>query len=75
MNQNPLVVYLEANGIKRIDFAKTLGTTRARVTQICQDGVSSISLAAKIELATGGAVRIEHWQAWIKENEKTTETV
>jgi 3,4-dihydroxy 2-butanone 4-phosphate synthase/GTP cyclohydrolase II len=52
-----LAEYLELNGIKRGDFARSIGVSGGRVTQLCDgSGWPSRDVAEKISLATGGAV-------------------
>ena len=58
---NPLSKYLESNGIKRAAFARRLGVTRARVTQICSGGVAHLDLARRIETETDGKIPVDAW--------------
>lgn len=59
--RNPLAKYLAEKGIKRAEFARGIGVTRARVTQICSDGVAHLELAKRIEDATNGNVPVGAW--------------
>jgi DNA-binding transcriptional regulator YdaS (Cro superfamily) len=54
---NDLASYLEAKRIKRSHFARQIGVTPARITQICNGEAPSLKTAAAIEAATKGAVR------------------
>ena len=58
---NPLSKYLEDTGIRRADFARRLGVTRARVTQICSGGVAHLELARRIEMETEGKIPVDAW--------------
>ena len=59
--QNPLSQYLDESGIRRADFARRLGVTRARVTQICSGGVAHLELARRIEAETQGKIPVDAW--------------
>lgn len=61
ISPNPLAAYLARKKIKRAHFAKQLGVTRARVTQICHGWVSHLALASTIEQATEGEVPATAW--------------
>jgi len=66
-SSNPLSKYLAETGIKRSDFARRLGVTRARVTQICSGGVAHLELARRIEAETGGKIPVDAWLAKAQE--------
>jgi 3,4-dihydroxy 2-butanone 4-phosphate synthase/GTP cyclohydrolase II len=52
-----LAEYLKDRGIKRGEFAKAIGVSAGRVTQLCDDaGWPSKDVAERISEATGGAV-------------------
>jgi 3,4-dihydroxy 2-butanone 4-phosphate synthase/GTP cyclohydrolase II len=52
-----LAEYLEAKGIKRIDFAREIGVTPGWITSLCDgSGWPSRDVAEKIAAATAGDV-------------------
>lgn len=56
--KNPLAKWLMANGIRRCQFAKTIGVAPSYITLLCSDASSwpSRTVAARIRKATDGSV-------------------
>lgn len=57
--------YLETNNLQKSEFAKRIGVTPGRVSQLLNDSSEkpSLGLILKIEDVTGGAVRAQDWAA------------
>lgn len=55
--------YLRKNKIKKSDFAKRIGVTPGRVSQLLngKDGKPKLELAKKIQDETDGAVTFQDW--------------
>lgn len=58
-----LAAYLEAHKILKSDFAKQIGVTPGRVSQLLNDAsqMPSLDLIVRIEAATQGAITSQHW--------------
>lgn len=48
--------WLEKQGMTQAAFAFRIGVSQGRISQICASGTDSLSMAARIEQATGGEV-------------------
>lgn len=48
--------WLQKYSVTQRAFAEKIGVTQGRISQICAIGTDSLSMAAKIEEATGGEV-------------------
>lgn len=59
--ENPLAKYLAAAGLSQKAFADDLPARQATISGWCNDTIPSIPDAARIERATGGAVRVNDW--------------
>jgi len=52
-----LAAYLKSAGIKRRDFARSVGVSNGRITQLCEEaGWPSREVAERIARETGGLV-------------------
>jgi DNA-binding transcriptional regulator YdaS (Cro superfamily) len=54
---HPVVKFLAKTGIKRSAFARQIGVTPGRVTQICNGEHPSLTVAAAIERVTAGEIK------------------
>ena len=52
-----LATYLETAAIRRSAFARMVGVTPGRITQICNGEAPSLAVAVAIEKATAGVVK------------------
>ncbi len=59
---NNLQAFITLHGIKQAEFAASIGATQSMVSRLINGAaIPSLSLAAKIERATGGAVPASSW--------------
>jgi transcriptional regulator with XRE-family HTH domain len=59
---NNLQAFITSHGIKQAEFAASIGATQSMVSRLINGAaIPSLSLAAKIERATGGAVPASSW--------------
>lgn len=59
---SPLAAYFKLHPSRRkAEFARILGVTPGRVSQLCCKDTPSLALALRIADATHGAVRPEDW--------------
>ncbi len=59
---NKLYRYLKARCITQVGFAKMIGSTPANLNRILSGkGLPSVTLAYKIEKASGGAIKMKDW--------------
>lgn len=59
-----LEAYLRDNEIKKNEFARRIGVTPGRISQLLKNGERpGLALAAVIERETGGVIKIKDWLA------------
>jgi hypothetical protein len=59
---NPLAKFFADNpDIRKVAFARTVGVTPGRITQLCDGDTPSLPLAQRIEAATRKQVPVSAW--------------
>lgn len=68
---NQLRLWLRDNDVSRSEFARRIDVTSSYITQLCRDTPPwpGREIARRIAVATGGAVRPDHWAGLTEEAE------
>lgn len=66
--------YIFRYAVNQTEFAKKLGKTPARITQLKQGAIPPLPLAKAIEVLTDGLVTVEDWEVDIDVITKNSDT-